>query len=254
MPDRLSIDECRRLIASTAPAELPALIRRFEGDPRRGVADVVCVARRRVERARREHERLTGMQLMQSALHARGIRVVGRGALAGPLTAAAVVLPAEALIDGLDDSKKLTPEKRQTVAVSIRAVAVAWCVEHVSPEEIDHFGMTQAVRLAMRRALDGLGIEIGHVLVDGNDGRVGYPSTAVVAGDSKVAAIAAASVVAKVTRDALMVELDAVHPGYGFALHKGYSTVEHMAAIRTMGPSAVHRLSFAPCREDASLF
>jgi ribonuclease HII len=127
-------------------------------------------------------------------------------------------------------------------------------VAHVEPEEIDRFGMTQANRLAMRRALDGLGRALDHTLVDGIDGNLGLPCTTVISGDSKVACIAAASVVAKVTRDALMRRLDLVHPGYDLGSNKGYSTADHLAAIRQLGPSAIHRLSFAPCSDDATLF
>lgn len=260
MAERTSIAECRMLLASADLDDLPRLIRRYRRDPRKGVADILAAASRRLKRARTEDARLRGLADMQAALHEQGIEVVagvdevGRGAYAGPLTAAAVVLPVDAVIPGLDDSKKLTPEKRTLLAVEIREVATAWCVSHASPEEIDHFGMTQAVRLAMRRALDGLGVAIGHVLVDGIDGNVGYPATPVVDGDAKCACIAAASIIAKVTRDALMVDLDASYPGYGFAEHKGYGTAEHQRAIRALGPSAAHRLSFAPCSDDPSLF
>ncbi len=254
------MDECRRLLASADPAQLVRAIRACTNDPRRGVAGAVEAARRRLARIRAEERRLAGLSAMQSDLRARGIVVVagvdevGRGALAGPLTAAAVILPDGVLIAGLDDSKKLTPEKRTTLAVEIRAVAFAHCVSHTSAGEIDHFGMTQAVRLAMRRALDGLGADVGHVLVDGIDGQVGYPSTTVVDGDAKVACIAAASIIAKVTRDALMSDLDALYPGYGFAEHKGYGTPDHVAAIRRLGVSDVHRRSFAPCSDDPQLF
>jgi ribonuclease HII len=114
--------------------------------------------------------------------------------------------------------------------------------------------MTQANRLAMRRALDALGRELDHVLVDGIDGHLGLPCTTVVDGDAKVACIAAASVIAKVTRDALMVELAAKYPGYGFVQNKGYSTHEHLVALKEIGPSEIHRRSFAPCNDDPTLF
>jgi ribonuclease HII len=136
----------------------------------------------------------------------------------------------------------------------VKESAEAWAVAHVEPAEIDHFGMTQANRLAMRRALDGLGRELDHVLVDGIDGHLGLPCTTVIDGDAKVACIAAASVVAKVTRDALMVELHVEYGGYGLAQNKGYSTAEHLAAIREFGPSAIHRRSFTPCNDDPTLF
>jgi ribonuclease HII len=254
------MDEIRASLAAASVTSLPRLIRRHRDDPRRGVADAVDVAQRRLKRFRAENRRLLGLYEMQAELHAQGLQViagvdeVGRGCLAGPLTAAAVILPVDAIVPGLNDSKQLTPEKRVEIAAVIREVAEAWAVAHVEPGEIDHFGMTQANRLAMRRALDALGRALDHTLVDGIDGKLGLPCTTVIDGDAKVACIAAASVVAKVTRDALMVELDAVYPGYGLAQNKGYSTHEHFLALRTLGPSAIHRRSFAPCSDDPTLF
>lgn len=254
------IDECRAMLAAASVEELPRLIRRFRSDPRKGVADALAAARRRLKRARMEDDRLLALAVMQTELHEAGFTVVagvdevGRGALAGPLTAAAVIISVESVVPGLNDSKLLTPERRQEVAAVVWEVAEAWCVSHVEPGEIDHFGMTQANRLAMRRALDGLGVALDHTLVDGIDGNLGLPCTTVVDGDAKVACIAAASVIAKVTRDALMLELDASYPGYGLAQNKGYSTAEHLAAIRRLGPSEIHRRSFAPCNDDPTLF
>ena len=260
MPLPLSIDECRALLSAASAEELPRLIRRFRADTRKGVIEAIETARRRLKRLNAESTRLLGLYTMQARLHAEGLVViagvdeVGRGALAGPLTAGAVILPIDAVIPRLNDSKQLTPEVRVEVAAIVRDVAEAICVAHVEPEEIDLFGMTQANRLAMRRALDGLGRALDHTLVDGIDGNLGVPFTTVIEGDSKVACIAAASVVAKVTRDALMRKLDLVHPGYDLARNKGYSTADHLAAIRRLGPSSIHRLSFAPCSDDATLF
>ena len=146
----------------------------------------------------------------QKALHAAGCAVVagvdevGRGALAGPVSAGAVVLDVGCTIEGLNDSKKLSPQRREQVAASVRGLASAFAVAHVQPAEIDAMGIGPASRLAMSRALDALDLAVDHVLVDGNDGRIGWPSTAVVRGDSLVACIAAASVVAKVERDEAM--------------------------------------------------
>lgn len=262
MGERPSIADVRNALADAAPSYLPRVIARFKDDDRKGVADALETARRRLKRFRAENRRLLGLYEMQIALHDRGFAMVagvdevGRGALAGPLTAAAVILPADAILPGLNDSKQLVPEQRAEIAALVREAAEGWHVAHVEPAEIDHFGMTQANRLAMRRALDGLGVELEHVLVDGIDGRLGLSCdcTTVIGGDAKVACIAAASVVAKVTRDALMAELDAVYPGYGFAQNKGYSTHEHFTALRELGPSEVHRRSFAPCNDDPTLF
>ncbi len=253
-------DDIRQALAKASMSYLPRLIAKHKDDERKGVADAVETARRRLRRFRAENRRLLALYETQARLHEQGLAVVagvdevGRGSLAGPLTAAAVILPIDAIVPGLNDSKLLAPEKREEVAALVREAAEAWAVAHVSAAEIDHFGMTQANRLAMRRALDALGRDLHHVLVDGIDGALGLPCTTVVDGDAKVACIAAASVLAKVTRDALMLDLDALHPGYGFAQNKGYSTREHFAALRELGPSAVHRRSFTPCNDDPTLF
>jgi ribonuclease HII len=178
-----------------------------------------------------------------------GVDEVGRGALAGPVTAAAVVLSHDVLIDGVADSKRLSPDRRVALDVEIRARAAAVGVAHVEPETIDAVGIVRATVLAMRGALDSLGVEIDHALADGLPVELGIPCTAIVRGDNTVRAIAAASIVAKVARDALMRELDAVHPEYGFATHKGYASRDHLDAINRLGPCVVHRRSFSPCSQ-----
>ena len=211
-------------------------------------------------RDEKESVRLAGLMRHQSWLHAAGVLVVagtdevGRGALAGPVSAGAVILAVSCRIEGLNDSKKLAPKRREQVAAEVRRVALAAAVGHVQPAEIDAMGIGPASRLAMTRALQALDIAPDHVLVDGNDGRVGWPSTPVVKGDALVACIAAASVIAKVERDSLMVSLGAEHPGYGLEVNKGYFTDDHNQAIRRLGPSPVHRRSFSPCSEQTILF
>lgn len=256
-----TIAEARRRLATCPPDKLDALIRRLSKDPRSGVRDLAATAKARLDRERAEEARLDGLMIRQRTLHELGCTVVagidevGRGALAGPVTACAVVLSAETRIEGLDDSKKLAPEVRERLADVIRTTAVAWCVAHAEPEEIDRHGIGFATRLAWRRALEGLGVAVDHVLVDGNDpGALGVATTAVVRGDSSVACIAAASILAKVARDALMAELSAEHPGFGFEENRGYGTTEHQAAIRALGPCAIHRRTFAPCSPQESLF
>lgn len=255
-----SLDEIRSLFSQADDDALRRLARRFASDERQGVKDLVARARRRLKSVRAEDARLEAMWAWQADLHEAGYVVVagvdevGRGALAGPLTACAVVLPADARIVGLDDSKALLPERRVALAEEIRGLALAVNVAHVEPGEIDALGMTAANRGVMRAAVSGLGLSVDHVLVDGIDDRLELPCTAVVDGDAKVACIAAASIVAKVTRDALMRELDQRYPGWGFAQHKGYSTPEHKRAIDRLGLSAVHRRSFAPCAGMDPLF
>jgi ribonuclease HII len=174
-----------------------------------------------------------------------GVDEVGRGPLAGPVVAAAVVLAPDAFLPGLDDSKRLAPRRREGLVAAIRAQAVAWCIAEVDVGEIDRVNIAQAAFLAMRRAIQGLGVAVDHVLVDGF--RIpGYAGgqTAIVGGDHLSNSIAAASVLAKVHRDARMAAWDGVWPGYGFARHKGYGTPEHLAALERLGPCPLHRRSF----------
>jgi ribonuclease HII len=256
-----TITQARALLASCAPDELERLVRRLARDPRAGVRDLAAAAKARLERERAEEARLEGLMSRQCALHALGVGVVagidevGRGALAGPVTGCAVVLAADCRIEGLDDSKRLAPEVRERVADLVRTRSVAVCVAHAWPDEIDRLGIGHATRLAWERALDGLGVSVGHVLIDGNDpGALRLPTTAVVRGDSSVACIAAASVVAKVERDHLMAGLAATYPEYQFEENRGYGTAGHLAALRRLGPSEVHRRSFAPCTDQQPLF
>ena len=176
-----------------------------------------------------------------------GTDEAGRGPLAGPVVAAAVVLPEGLTIPGLDDSKKLTEKKREALYDVILREAAAYGIAESSPEEIDRINILAASLLAMRRAVEQVRrtIEPGIVLVDGNRPTdFGVPSETVVHGDAISQSVAAASVLAKVTRDRLLDELDGVYPAYGFAKHKGYPTKEHKLAVYEFGPSPVHRRSF----------
>ncbi len=179
-----------------------------------------------------------------------GVDEVGRGPLAGDVVAAAVILDPARPIAGLRDSKKLTAARREALAEEIRARALGWCVARASVAEIDELNILQASLLAMHRAVRGLSPQPENVLVDGNRlPRWQYRSQPVVKGDSRVPAIAAASILAKVQRDSELVELESRYPGYGFAAHKGYPTAAHIAALRELGVTPVHRRSFAPVRE-----
>ncbi|WP_170150121.1 ribonuclease HII [Parahaliea mediterranea] len=178
-----------------------------------------------------------------------GVDEVGRGPLAGDVVAAAVILDPERPIAGLRDSKKLSEARREALAELIREHSLAWCVARASVAEIDELNILHASLLAMQRAVAGLAVQPGYVLVDGNRlPRWDYPSEPVVKGDDRVAAIAAASILAKVQRDSELVALEAQYPGYGFASHKGYPTAKHLAALRELGVTPVHRRSFAPVR------
>jgi len=179
-----------------------------------------------------------------------GVDEAGRGPLAGPVSAAAVILDPDNPISGLADSKKLSERQRDQLAPVIRERALAWAVAYADVDEIDQMNILQATLLAMRRAVLALPIRPQQVLVDGlYCPQTGIPSQAIVKGDSKVAAISAASILAKTARDALMLELHQAYPHYGFADHKGYPTAAHLAALREHGVSIVHRKSFRPVRE-----
>ena len=178
-----------------------------------------------------------------------GCDEVGRGPLAGDVVAAAVILDPAHPIIGLDDSKKLTEKKRELLFDEIQLKAKSWCIARASVAEIDQINILQASLLAMTRAVQGLNIQPEHVLVDGNKlPKWNYAAEAVVKGDSRVAAISAASILAKVTRDREMVAFDAIYPGYGFAGHKGYPTKVHIDALASLGITPIHRTSYAPVR------
>ena len=182
-----------------------------------------------------------------------GLDEAGRGAWAGPVYAAAVVLPANtyisAQLSGVQDSKLMTPKQREYWAVIIRSFAAGWGVGFATREEIDRMGILPATRLAMQRALEQLSQPPEHLLIDALLlKQVNLPQSALIKGDRRSLSIAAASVLAKTARDALLVELDALYPGYGFARHKGYGTAIHQAALQQLGACAEHRRSFKPIR------
>ena len=181
-----------------------------------------------------------------------GVDEAGRGPLAGPVFAAAVILDAARPIEGLKDSKQLSPAARERLQARIRSDALAWSVAWADAEEIDALNILGATHLAMRRALLGLALRPGFVRVDGNRlpplADLGLRGEAIVKGDSKVPAISAASILAKCARDELVLALDGLYPGYRLAEHKGYPTPTHLAALRALGASPIHRRSFAPVR------
>ena len=185
-----------------------------------------------------------------NALRVAGVDEAGRGPLAGPVVVSAVVLDPARPIAGLDDSKRLSARRRESLAEQIRASALGWSVIEVEADEIDRLNILQATLTGMRRAVEALSIRIDEVLIDGNRVPAGLslPARAIVGGDALQPAISAASILAKTVRDARLVELDSQFPGYGFAVHKGYPTPAHLQALRQLGPCAAHRRSFAPVR------
>jgi ribonuclease HII len=188
-------------------------------------------------------------EVARAAARMCGVDEAGRGPLAGPVVAAAVILDPARPIDGLRDSKAMTARQRTLASDRIRARALAWAVAEASVEEIDRLNILQATLLAMRRAVQALQPAAEFALVDGNQlPRLPIAARAVIGGDAREPAISAASILAKTHRDALMAAFDRSHPGYGFADHAGYGTPQHLARLRALGPCALHRRSFAPVR------
>jgi ribonuclease HII len=183
----------------------------------------------------------------RGALRIAGVDEAGRGPLFGPVVAAAVILPRGCRLQGLNDSKKLSENKRNELDTAIRALAVCWAIAEVDEVTIDRINIRQASLLAMRRAVEQLTFSPDFLLIDGRD-TIDWdcPQRAIVRGDGISFSIAAASVLAKVYRDRLLVELDGVYPGYGLARHKGYGSPEHMAALDRLGPTPLHRRSYRP--------
>ena len=237
--------EARPLDAGTEAA--------LRADPRPGAQAILeAVARRRAEN-RSEGQRLRKLLQFESALwatgvlHVAGVDEAGMSPLAGPVAAAAVIFAPGSRIPGVDDSKKLDAETRDRLAAEIKERAVAWSVAFAEVEEIDRINIYWAGLLAMRRAVEALLPAPQHILIDARRLKgLATPQQAIVKGDCKSLTIAAASILAKTARDALMRKLDADHPGYGFARHKGYPVREHYAALAKLGACPVHRRSFRP--------
>jgi ribonuclease HII len=249
-----SLKEIRQRFA-TAPTEAAVreLIEALRDDRRRGARSLAEAAERRLQAALRERRRmaelfaLRGRLLRAGARAVAGVDEVGVGPLAGPVVACAVVLPERVDLPGLDDSKRLTPAARERLAAQIREQALALGLGALEPREVDALNVHRASLEAMRRAVMQLGVVPDHVLVDARTiPGLASPQTALVHGDAVDGSIAAASIVAKVHRDAFMGALHERYPGYGFARHKGYPTRDHLAALRRLGPSPVHRRSFGP--------
>ena len=179
-----------------------------------------------------------------------GVDEVGRGPLAGPVIAAAVILDPKKPIQGLMDSKKLTEKKRNLLAIEIREKATAWALGRAEHAEIDSINILQASLLAMKRAVESLSVEPELVLIDGlYCPDIRFKVEAIIKGDCKIQAISAASIIAKVARDNEMIALDSEYPGYGFSQHKGYPTKLHINALNKLGVSSIHRVSFAPIKK-----
>lgn len=252
MSDRPTVKELRERFAERDPT--PAEVEDLRADPRKGVVALLASLERRKARAAAWAERVRQLDSWREKLAGRGYQAIGgvdeagRGPLAGPVFTACVVLGPGWDLPGLDDSKKLTAEKRARLEGAIQEQALGWCVAWADPEVIDRENILEATRLAMMDAVQRCRpLAPDFVLTDAVDlPRLDLPQRALPRGDSRVAAIAAASILAKEARDRHMKEMDLQYPGYGFAEHKGYGTAQHMQALADLGPSPIHRRSFAP--------
>lgn len=248
MTSSVSASQVAGELASATFEEIPALVEHYREDPRQQVIKACERALKRHDKELAERERVNGMYELMHELGGDGVVVgvdeVGRGSVAGPLTVCAVCLPMEPRIWGINDSKKLTPARRELLSVKIAEVATAIGFCHIAPADIDEMGMARAIRAAVAGAVADTGLEPDCVLMDGNPlGAVPHERD-VVKGDAKIACIAAASIMAKVTRDEMMVEYDAEYPEYHLAESKGYASPEHIEAIRKHGLCPLHRVSF----------
>lgn len=257
-PGQLTLAQIRARLTDASPAFEARALALLREDERRSARVLVRSIEARRAARRAESRRLSRLFALRRALFAQGfsrvagVDEVGVGPLAGPVVAAAVVLPPRVRLPGLDDSKQLRREQRERLDAEIRAQALAVSVGEVSVEELDRLNVYHAALEAMRRAVAGLALAPDHLLVDARTvPGVPWPQTPLVQGDARDGSIAAASIVAKVHRDALMRRLDAMHPGYGFARHMGYATREHRAALARLGPCRIHRRSFAAVSQPA---
>jgi len=246
------VDEGRPL-----PAELEAAL---AAEPRAGARSVLVSVKRRRRSNRAEGQRLRNLLRFETRLWGRGVTLVagvdeaGMAPLAGPVVAAACILPRDYRPRGVDDSKKLDPGERERLAADIKRNAVTWAVGQAEVGEIDRLNIYWAGILSLRRAVLGLDPRPEHLLIDARRIRdLDIPQDGIVRGDALSLTIAAASILAKTTRDALMTRMDAEHPGYGFARHKGYPTPDHVAALRERGACPIHRRSFGPVRDVLGL-
>ena len=260
----LTVAEIKGRLHEADEKEFAVLERALVADTRKGVREAVEAARRRLAAVRAERERLASLYAYERALAAErggtvivGLDEVGRGPLAGPLAVGAVVLPEDPIVEGLNDSKQLTPEARERIAGVVKQVAMTWTVEYIEACDIDAAGMTASLVCAFRRAVahvEEAGVHPDVVLLDGNPLRMDAREVNVVKGDTLCASVAAASIVAKVERDALMCRYAEEYPEYHFESCKGYASPAHIEAIKRYGLTPIHRVSFCTAFTQQSLF
>jgi ribonuclease HII len=257
---RLSVQELRERFLGEGRTLPEGCESALEADRRAGAREVLRQVRRRRAANRAEGQRLRHLLRFEAelwergVLHVAGVDEAGMAPLAGPVVAAACILPHGYRPRGIDDSKRLGALERERLAADVRANALSWALGRAEVEEIDRMNIYRAGLLALTRAVRGLALAPHHVLVDARKlPELRIPQTPIVHGDALSLTIAAASILAKTARDALMAELDAAHPGYGFVAHKGYPTAEHLEALGRLGACPVHRRSFGPVRRALGL-
>ncbi len=256
-----TVAELRAALQGVDRAGYEALARALAADERKGVKQALAAARRRLDAKDAEATRLEQLYTFEHELAGGGVVVgldeVGRGPVAGPVSAAAVILPDTPRLAGINDSKQLSEQRREILAAQIKEVALAWAVEHVEASVIDELGMAQALRQAFAGALSRVeagGLRADAVLLDGNPLHLDPREKSVVKGDARCASIAAASILAKVERDALMRTYAQRWPAYHFESNKGYASAEHIAAIQTHGLCPIHRSTFCYAWTQETLF
>lgn len=246
----LTIEEISKLLSAMPWEDLPQVVENLRQDPRKGVQSLLRRYHKELALRRAEEERLKKLGEKEMDLrkkgyrHIAGIDEAGRGPLAGPVVAACVVLPPGFSLPGLNDSKQLTADARTNLAKLIKEKSVAWSIGIVDHQEIDRINIYQATVNAMVKAVQSIRIQPDYLIIDALKIPLPFPQEAIVQGDCKCAAIAAASIIAKTYRDGVMEVLDEIYPQYGFKDHKGYATPRHVEAIKRYGPCEIHRQSF----------
>ena len=246
-----SVGEIKEILSSCPVEKLPEVLPEFAADSRKGVQSLVTRFQKKYDAYLAELERLETLLTYERECYANGFELVagidevGRGPLAGPVVTAAVILPKNCKIAGVNDSKKLSAQKREELCEIIKEQAVAWAVGVVSNERIDEINILQATYEAMRKAIATLDVQPDILLNDAvNIPLVNIKQVPIIKGDAKSISIGAASIIAKVTRDAMMVEYDKIYPEYDFASNKGYGSAKHIEALKKYGPCPIHRRSF----------
>lgn len=247
----LKINEIKEILLNSAYTELPEKINMFKDDERAGVIKLIAQYEKKYNAYLSELERLDKISTFEKELRKNGYRLiggideVGRGTLAGPVVTAIVILPEDCHILGINDSKKLSAAKREELSCIIKEKALAYSLGAVSPQEIDEINILQATYKAMRNAIEGLSVKPDYILADAvTIPEISVAQRGIIHGDARSVSIGAASIVAKVERDAMMCEYEKAFPGYGFEHNKGYGSADHIAALKELGPCPIHRRSF----------